>query len=53
MRERFEVKPEGDKFGLFLDGELLGTSKAHCDCDHARELILKVIKEEITKEKND
>jgi len=44
LRDRFEVKTEPDgKFGLYLDGECIGTSKAHCDCDHAREVILKSV----------
>jgi hypothetical protein len=42
MRERFEVKKINEKtFGLYIDGILLGTSKAHFDCDLAREVILK------------
>lgn len=45
---QFEVKQEGDKiFGLYLDGALLGTSGNHCDCDFAREQILKAARKTI------
>ena len=40
-RARFEVKPYEKIFGLYLDGELIGTSKLHCDCDASREAILR------------
>ena len=44
MKERFEVKKIDEKtFGLHIDGVLIGTSKAHFDCDHAREIILKAM----------
>lgn len=40
QRDRFEVKEEEGKFKLYLDGKVLGESRAHSDCDFAREVIL-------------
>jgi hypothetical protein len=48
MRERFEVKPYEKIFGLYLDGELIGTSKLHCDCDSTREIILRAVEKKST-----
>ena len=31
-----EVKENEGKWGLFIDGELFGTSKARFDCDFAK-----------------
>ncbi len=43
MRERFEVAEVDGKFGLYLDGHQIGTSKLHCDCDNVREIILQAM----------
>lgn len=34
-----EVKEVGDKWGVFLKGVLLGTSKARFDADHAKQVL--------------
>jgi hypothetical protein len=31
-----EVKPYEDRWGLYIDGQLLATSKARCDADAAK-----------------
>ena len=42
MSIHVEVKPEADgKFGLYVNGTLLGTSKLHCDAVLAGEIIKK------------
>lgn len=46
LRERFDVTEVDGKFGLYLDGHLLGTSKTHFDCDAAREVIVAALGEE-------
>lgn len=46
-RDQFEVKQIDDaKFGLFLDGNLIGTAKSRSDCDFAREVILRAANQE-------
>ena len=40
-----EVKPEADgKFGLYVNGTLLGTSKHQYDADHAKQVLLNATK---------
>jgi hypothetical protein len=37
----YEVRPEADgKFGLYVDGVLIGTSKAQFDADFAKQLLI-------------
>lgn len=36
---KIEVKPEGEKFGLFVNDQLIGTSKNQYDADFAANVL--------------
>lgn len=42
---KIEVKPNGEKFGLYVNGHLLGESKLQCDAQLAAKILTKAVED--------